>query len=31
MYLKNPFAQIRRVHDAWTLQMAWVMACGAIP
>lgn len=34
MHLKNPdgrFARFRAVHDAWNLQMAWVMACGAIP
>lgn len=31
MHLKNGIARVRRVHDAWTLQTAWVMACGAIP
>lgn len=34
MHLKNPdgrFARFRAVHDTWVLQMAWVMAVGAIP
>lgn len=34
MHLKNTdgrSARFRAVHDAWNLQMAWVMACGAIP
>lgn len=31
MNRSNRFARVRRVHDAWTLQTAWVMACGAIP
>lgn len=31
MNRSNRFARVRRVHDTWTLQTAWVMACGAIP
>lgn len=31
MHLRNRFRRIRSVHDAWSLQTAWVMACGAIP